>query len=79
MDIIFLNEDIDQKDKPSITKEILRLASRYGGVTSSELKDTLSTCDVRVCSQCFRELRKMGQIKKYWYITEEEYRWVFTA
>lgn len=76
MDIVFLEPDIDQKDKPSITKEILVLASRFGGVSSSELKDTLITCDQRVCSEAFRELRESGQIQKYWYATEESYRWV---
>lgn len=76
MDIVFLEPDFDQKDKPSITKEILRLASRFGGVSSYELKDTLITCDQRVCSECFRVLRESGQISKYWYATLEEYRWV---
>lgn len=73
MDIDF---GYDQKDKPSIRKTILGLCSRWGGIDNFELKNTLCMCDQRVCSEVFKELRTTGVIRRVYYLTQQEHRWI---
>lgn len=69
---------LKQKVISNIPKEMLRLASRLGGVSSGELKMVLAECDQKECSKEFKALCKEGKIRKVLYVTLEipEYRWI---
>ena len=75
MQIIFS----DQENKFKTPEEgILYLCSQWGGATSKELKEALDYIDSKACSIAFKQLLKRGLIRKVWYITNEEFRWIVT-
>lgn len=73
MQILFSN----QENKFKTPEEgILHLCSQWGGVTSAELKEALEYFDSKACSVAFKQLLISDSIRKVWYVTNEEYRWI---
>lgn len=76
--MIFLEMTENPKDKSKIKEVILRLCSEWGGISNSGLKETLSQYDMRVCSECFKELKQAHLIRQVNYVTLDEKRWILT-
>lgn len=76
MNLIFPSSEENQKK--SIKDIILDLCSQWGGVTNEELKLSLVTRNQKECSLVFKTLVKEVTIRKVYYVTAEEYRWILS-
>lgn len=74
--MIFISDTTEQKTKADIEKVILDLVSQWGGVTSEELKNALHEESHRAANVIFKGLLEKKVVRKVYYITQQESRWV---
>lgn len=75
-DFIYPFGDTNQKNKAEIRETILALVSQFSGANKSDLNEALYESDQRACSEVMKDLINQGKVKRIWYCSLEEWRWI---